>query len=59
METEVKIAFDSEEELLKITSEEWFNDYCMDGYSPVKYIGDKNCKKRTTVSLYILERDSG
>lgn len=40
METEVKIAFDSEEELLSITGEEWFNDYCMDGYSPVKYTLD-------------------
>ena len=35
METEVKIAFSSKEELLKITGEEWFADYCMDEENPV------------------------
>jgi len=40
METEVKIAFDSPEELKKITSEEWFIDYCMDEASPSIYTLD-------------------
>ena len=35
METEVKIAFSSKEELLKITGKEWFADYCMDEENPV------------------------
>ena len=40
METEVKIAFDSPEELLAIINEEWFNDYCLDEASPVRYTLD-------------------
>ena len=40
METEVKIAYDSPEELLAIINEEWFNDYCMDESSPVRYMLD-------------------
>lgn len=37
METEVKIAFDSPEEMLKIIDEEWFGSYCLDASSPVRY----------------------
>ncbi len=40
METEVKIAFDSPEDLKKITNEEWFADYCMDEATPVVYVLD-------------------
>lgn len=40
METEVKIAFSSKEELLSITNEEWFADYCMDEETPVVYTLD-------------------
>ena len=40
METEVKIAFDSPDKLRQITKEEWFEDYCMDGSSPVIYTLD-------------------
>ena len=40
METEVKIAFATSEELQSITSEDWFADYCMDEAEPVKYTLD-------------------
>ena len=37
METEVKIAYSSDAELLAITKEEWFTDYCMDEATPAVY----------------------
>ena len=53
METEVKIAFDSPEQMLKIITEDWFGDYCLDASSPVRYELDNtyyDTKDRTLLS---------